>query len=623
MFDLTPYKRDKYLLTGLIQDIGERYAFKGNSCRCPFHDDRHPSAGIFLSQDGWRFKCQTCGETGDYFDVKAKINGTTPEAEIKAMSEREGRPATSSKTDEKPTFKTQQDAENSKLKGFTAKYTYSTDYFVYRMPKHGGGKYFQPLYFDGKVWHNGEKPGVQPLYNARGVANASVVVLVEGEKCVDALTALRVPAVTTPWGAGASKSKKFDFTPLIGKTVYLWPDNDECKDGEVLGLEHMKRIALILEGMGVEAKMVDTAPLNLPVKGDVVDFLDSIDGDEQQKRVAIWNALRGHRPTGARQEFLDSIDEIERGEFSSAFLPWRLLYEMSRFVTPGQVSIVVGEPGAGKSFLLVEIAANWIDQKIPFAFYALEDPRSFHMRRALAQRTNMPQLTDAEWVMDNAKVAREMTNLHGGFMDKLGASLAGESSDAITKEKLIDWISERIKGGARFIIVDPITMTKKKTDKLWAEDEELMDSVKRIARINKVGIVLASHPKKEDGQATLNAISGGAAIGRFAHKVIWLQHHINPAKNSVRTNMATLEMEHNRTIHILKARDTRGQGMRIAMNFGGDLKFYERGLIVSSGSKKDGVVSQFEERAIASQKQHRAPLAPVEEVYEDGDDDLF
>jgi hypothetical protein len=47
-----------------------------NSIRCCWHDDTHPSAGIFQGDDGaWRFKCHACGVAGDVFDIRARRTG--------------------------------------------------------------------------------------------------------------------------------------------------------------------------------------------------------------------------------------------------------------------------------------------------------------------------------------------------------------------------------------------------------------------------------------------------------------------------------------------------------------------------------------------------------------------
>ena len=52
-------KRDRAALVAELERAGAK--FKGNAFLCPYHDDHRPSAGVFQADDGWRFKCQSCG----------------------------------------------------------------------------------------------------------------------------------------------------------------------------------------------------------------------------------------------------------------------------------------------------------------------------------------------------------------------------------------------------------------------------------------------------------------------------------------------------------------------------------------------------------------------------------
>ena len=46
---------------------GQGAKFKGRTCTCPWHNDDHPSAGIFQATDGhYAFKCHVCQVTGEY-----------------------------------------------------------------------------------------------------------------------------------------------------------------------------------------------------------------------------------------------------------------------------------------------------------------------------------------------------------------------------------------------------------------------------------------------------------------------------------------------------------------------------------------------------------------------------
>lgn len=71
----TTLLQSREALTSLLSQAGVEM-LRGDQCRCPFHgEDNNPSAGIYYKDDKWRFKCFTCGETGDYYDMQEKING--------------------------------------------------------------------------------------------------------------------------------------------------------------------------------------------------------------------------------------------------------------------------------------------------------------------------------------------------------------------------------------------------------------------------------------------------------------------------------------------------------------------------------------------------------------------
>jgi putative DNA primase/helicase len=94
---------------------------------------------------------------------------------------------------------------------------------VYRYDPPGGKKEFRP-------WDVRRRkmapPDPRPLYNQPGMKDAAQVVLVEGEKCAQALINAGVTATTAMHGANAPVDKT-DWTPLKGKAVLIWPDRDK------------------------------------------------------------------------------------------------------------------------------------------------------------------------------------------------------------------------------------------------------------------------------------------------------------------------------------------------------------------------------------------------------------
>jgi putative DNA primase/helicase len=123
----------------------------------------------------------------------------------------------------------------------------------------------------------------RPLYNLHKIATASnedEVWIAEGEKCVDALTELGVIATTSP--NGANSAKKADWSPLYGRKIIIWPDNDRP------GTEYAVNVFRQLLAGGESApdvSVVDVERLELPPKGDVVDWIAK--GNERRDILSI------------------------------------------------------------------------------------------------------------------------------------------------------------------------------------------------------------------------------------------------------------------------------------------------------------------------------------------------
>jgi putative DNA primase/helicase len=77
-----------------------------------------------------------------------------------------------------------------------------------------------------------------PVYNLHKLAAmpSAGVVVVEGEKCADALQALFPESVIVTWAGGANVTGKTDFEPLRGRTLLFWPDNDDVGKKAMAGL---------------------------------------------------------------------------------------------------------------------------------------------------------------------------------------------------------------------------------------------------------------------------------------------------------------------------------------------------------------------------------------------------
>jgi len=73
--DLSAIKSDESLMRAALEQAGVKRwtGAERRQCKCCFHDDRHPSAGMHRSRDGGciLYTCNGCGVTGDVFHIIA------------------------------------------------------------------------------------------------------------------------------------------------------------------------------------------------------------------------------------------------------------------------------------------------------------------------------------------------------------------------------------------------------------------------------------------------------------------------------------------------------------------------------------------------------------------------
>jgi len=131
---------------------------------------------------------------------------------------------------------------------------------VQRFDTEDGKKEFRPW---DAVRHKAAMPDPRPLYNQPGILGAQRIVLVEGEKCADALIGLGIPA-TTAMGGSNTKVEKTDWTPLVGKDVVIWPDNDPA------GQKYAHNVAQALQGRSTSVSTLEI-PAGKSPKWDAAD----------------------------------------------------------------------------------------------------------------------------------------------------------------------------------------------------------------------------------------------------------------------------------------------------------------------------------------------------------------
>jgi KaiC/GvpD/RAD55 family RecA-like ATPase len=580
-------KFDEMALRKELENAGAKFKGATRGCCCIFCSDKHPSAGYYRNKETgfWAYSCRKCQIHLDIIALRAKVSGKKDGEILKELNLTTARPSPPVKP--KTVYPT--------IEALVASYKTAEGHYVYTHPETHApemviiryrledGKHFaqcRPVP-GGFVCERPAEP--LPLYNRARVRDAKDVLVVEGEKCVHALHDVGLVATTS--SGGALNGKRTDWCPLAGKNVWLWPDNDapEGKYAEGKGIAHMREVMDILQLLEPRPiiRWVDPKFLSLPVKGDVADFLDRLEGFDSAGKADIVRDLMADCPVlDGTAKLHGLIEDIIAGKLRAYGWPWPALGSLSNCLTPGTVTLLCGEGGSTKSLLVLEALAWWYSQGIKVAVYELEEDREYHLRRALAQTDGNANLTQNEWIMANPDEARAALDRHQKALDEFSRCIWDAPSKQLTLDDLREWISARAKEATQIIVVDPITAAEP-TREQWVSDSKFVLAVKTIAREYNTRIVLVTHPKLgQKNQHGLDGLAGGAAYPRFCQTVLWLKSMDTPKSMMVKARMGDCSCMVDRVVEIRKARNGRG-GRNIGLLFDySSLRFAEQGLIV-------------------------------------------
>ncbi|KXV35721.1 topoisomerase [Gluconobacter thailandicus] len=112
-------------------------------------------------------------------------------------------------------------------------------------------------------WHMKQPKAPRPLYRLHAIAKAKQIIVCEGEKAADAAQTMFPRIICISWMAGTNNVTNTDWSPLAGKNVLIWPDNDEP------GQKAADEIVSILSGLAASVRKLDVS--DLPDKADAAD----------------------------------------------------------------------------------------------------------------------------------------------------------------------------------------------------------------------------------------------------------------------------------------------------------------------------------------------------------------
>jgi hypothetical protein len=418
--------------------------------RCPAHDDRTPSLSIGLGDDERILVTCFAGCTTD------EVVGALGLSLVHLFSEREN-------------------GDRQMKREIVATYPYTDE---------NGELLFEVVRFEPKDFRQRKPDGAggwnwklgdsrRVLYRLPKIIEAvkagKPVAVVEGEKDVERLEAEGKIATCNPQGAGKWKP---DYSESLREAkVAVIADRDEP------GRKHAAEVAASLVGIAAEVKVFEPA-----------------EGKDVSDHLAAGKSLRELVPvdlTEPRPEQDGPPVGVRLTSFAT-LTPEKIDWLWDERVPLGMLTLLVGDPGLGKSLLTVNLAAKVSRAGGNVVISGAEDH---------ATATVLPRLEAAE-----AEIAR----VHrGDFVDAEGLPRTLELPDDVD-----DLAAKVEQTNARLVVVDPLTAHLPEGVNSWRDQSvrRALAPLHRLAEANGCAVIVVAHLNKATGSDPLYRTGGSIAI---------------------------------------------------------------------------------------------------------------
>ena len=369
---------------------------------------------------------------------------------------------------------------------------------VFRYDPKGKSKQFRPYDANKKI---NKAPNSRPLYNLVGITASERIILVEGEKCAQALIDKGICTTTAMFGATAPLDKT-DWSPLKGKDIIIWPDNDTP------GKTYADRVANFLRTKPIKSVAMLDVPLDKPEKWDAADAvaegLNIEEFIEQTTKKTVYSRKR--------------IPFLKTKIYRSDKSPIAEDLISPRILTPTGLMVFGGAPKVGKSDFLLSWMAH-MAAGVPFLDMVPARPLKICFLQTeidydyLRERIDTIILDESLWelVEENLSITPKVNVL----LNEQGV------------EELIEDIKDHFQDNkVDIIVIDPLyDVFDNNGSDLGENDNTLMNFFlkNRIEylcdQVNpKAGIIVAHHLRKTTKsafeEAPFDALAGASCIRR-------------------------------------------------------------------------------------------------------------
>ena len=479
------------------------------SCPSPVHEDRNPSCSVQVESGKWF--CHGCGEGGGVVKWLRLTRGL-PGPEALETARRLGlapEPRVNGRLPSSPNgrrpYRQPSSVDNAPPTDLPSRYAAcyryrtpdGTEYArVCRYPENRPDRKADPYTrrSDGKyagTWTH-RAPQHRWPYRIEHLSESGPVVIVEGEKCADALAGLTREVGVLSWLGGSGAVLRTDWGALSGREVILWPDADDP------GREAMARLAGELDRIGAAEALMISPEEDRPDGWDVADAIaeEGWGWKETQQyllRAEPVDQQECRRLRRVAEKVLVTAEGID---------PDRIEWIWEPYLPAGAVTLMAGAPGCGKSFLSIALAASLSQGltpfhrrrtgKVPTAILSLEDdPARTIVPRLKACGADLGEMVIFDWRHPEADSLDTLSMREG------------------TEGELLRVLREGVKlHGLRMVIIDTLTaFTPARMDGHEAVAvRQMMKPLARFASDCGVAVLVICHARKRSSHDSTHGV---------------------------------------------------------------------------------------------------------------------
>lgn len=387
------------------------------------------------------------------------------------------------------------------------------------------------------------------LYRLPDIQESTEVAFAEGEKDAETLVSLGYCGTCNAGGAGKWMEGYTDS--LAGKDVLIFGDNDKP------GQDHVK---LVFESISGKARRVKIIKIPDPYK-DVTEYVQSFT-DEKEARVVIAKMVEEAHPfvNGVAIKLL-SMAQIEPRYKKFTANPDAESFDLSKWLPsfkwnvrnlmPGEVVLIVGDTGTGKTGLLQSVALAALP--LPTVMFEMELPAELLYERFLSAKNGWTGEQVQAGYQSGDYIGEAALNHH--FKNLF---ICEESSLTTSMLEATIVNAERVIGmPPKLVLLDYAQLLIGEGKNRYERASNAAESVKRIAKKTKTIIFLASQrgrPGDDDLQVGLHDGKESGSLENSAGLVLGVWR----------------DDKDKSLLHMDVLKNTKGQsGLHISCNFDG------------------------------------------------------